>query len=263
MQSLNLTPIGYLRSSDELKFAVPHQPDGSKGRNHFIELLAGNNFEAALRDLSGFDRIWLIWWFHKNTTWRPCVMPPRGEAKRRGLFATRSPHRPNPIGISCVELIKIQGRTLLIGDTDLIDKTPILDIKPYIPEVDSFPESACGWLEQVSQQYSGPARFEVQTTPLAAQQLDWLHQNWQIDFFTQAKKILSIDPSPHRTRRIVSLKDGEFRMGCGAWRVFFKTSGNNVQVTRITPGYPDKALQDQKLSSIADREAQIAFNKTF
>lgn len=188
-------------------------------------------------------------------------MPPRGEAKRRGVFATRSPHRPNPIGISCVSLLEIKGRSLFIGDTDLIDGTPILDIKPYIVEIDSFPEARCGWLEEVNQQYSGTPSFNIQVSPLAQQQLDWLMSNWQLNFFIRAEKLLMIDPSPHRTRRIIELKNGNFRMGCGAWRLFFTVIEKNVYVSEIKPGYPEKALRDEGLARIADREAQLAFGK--
>lgn len=261
METLTLNPIGYLRSRDELKFAVPHQPQGGAQKNHLIELSGGHNFESALRDLEGFERIWLIWWFHKNTTWRPCVLPPRGQARRRGVFSTRSPHRPNPLGMSCVELLKIKGRTLLIGDTDLIDGTPILDIKPYIPAIDSFPDASSGWLKEIEHKYASPALYKIELEPLACSQLEWLKEIWNIDFITQAKKLLSIDPTPHRTRRIISLTPGVFRMGCGAWRVFFALQGQNVIITQIAAGYPDKALRDPNLSNIADRNAQLEFNQ--
>jgi len=261
MESLSLSPIGYLRSTDQLKFAVPHQPLGGADKKHIIELNSGNNFEAALRDLSGFERVWLIWWFHRNSTWRPCVMPPRGEAKRRGVFATRSPHRPNPLGISCVQLIEIQGRTLTVGDTDLVDGTPILDIKPYIPEIDAFPESAYGWLEQVNLQYQGNESYRIEVSALAQAQLDWLISTWDIDFFTQAKRLLSIDPSPHRTRRIIKLTaDNHYRMGCGAWRIFFSISKKLICISEIKAGYPKRALHDPLLNNIADKQAQIEFS---
>lgn len=187
-------------------------------------------------------------------------MPPRGEAKRRGVFATRSPHRPNPIGISCVPLIEIKGRNLIVGDTDLVDGTPILDIKPYIPEIDAFPNSAYGWLEQVSQQYQGIENFQIEVRDLAQAQIDWLLSTWQIDFFSQAKKLLSIDPSPHRTRRIIKLGDNSYRMGCGAWRLFFNSSEKLISVSEIKPGYPDRSLQDPLLNNIADKQAQIEFS---
>lgn len=263
METLNLSPIGYLKSQDKLKFAVPHQPDGTNQKGHIIELNPGFNFEAALRDLDGFERVWLIWWFNRNNTWRPCVMPPRGEAKRRGVFATRSPHRPNPIGITNVPLLGIKGRTIFVGDTDLIDGTPIFDIKPYISEIDSFPEAACGWLADVNQEYSAKSYKQIIVSPLAQRQLNWLQSNWQIDFFSQAKKILSLNPNPHRTRRITKLKDDNLRMGCGAWRIFFYLKDSEVVISHIAPGYPLKNLCNQGLSKIADREAQLAFIENF
>lgn len=257
--SLNISPIGYLRSSDRVKFSVPRQPDEGVRQNHIISLLPGRNFEAALRDLEGFDRIWLIWWFHKNSSWRPCVMPPRGDAKRRGVFSTRSPHRPNPLGISNVQLLKIEGRTLIIGDSDLIDGTPIFDIKPYIPKIDAYPDAAAGWVSNLGEE--GLSSYTVNVGELAQRQLQWLNNRWQIDFFSRAKDLLERDPSPHRTRRIVCQKDGGFRMGCGAWRIYFELKGSSVLVTHLAPGYPERVLTSESYDRVPDREAQLEFSR--
>jgi tRNA-Thr(GGU) m(6)t(6)A37 methyltransferase TsaA len=100
-----------------------------------------------LQDLEGFDRIWLISFMHLNGVFgRPTVRPPRGGAKR-GLLATRAPHRPNPIALSCVELLGVEGRVISVKGLDLLNDTPILDIKPYIGRFDAFPDSSVGWLE--------------------------------------------------------------------------------------------------------------------
>ncbi len=254
---LNLSPIGYLRSTDKAKFSVPHQSPVSENKNHYIELNPGNNFEAALKDLQDFERIWIVWWFNKNSNWRPCVLPPRGKAQKRGVFATRSPHRPNPIGISCVKLIKIKGRKIYISDSDLIDGTPVFDIKPYIPEVDSFPDSKAGWVDELKEDRA----FSVKLSEFAKKQLDWLEENWQINFLPRAVELLSKDPSPHRTRRISALRDGSFRMGCGPWRIFFTLNGAEVEITSVAPGYPLKALKDPAMNQIVDREAQISFSQ--
>lgn len=259
MQNLTASPIGYLKSHDKAKFAVPHQAPGSQHKQHYIELKPANNFEAALKDLQDFERIWIIWWFDKNNTWRPCVLPPRGKAQKRGVFATRSPHRPNPIGISCVKLIKIVGRKIFISDSDLIDGTPIFDIKPYIPEVDSFPESKAGWVDQLKQDELNS--YNVKLSELAQEQADWLLSKWQIDFIPRAIELLSKDPSPHRTRRISKLKDTTFKMGCGPWRLYFSLKDYVVEIAAIAPGYPARALKDPKLTKIIDRQAQISFSQ--
>lgn len=260
-ESYSFSPIGFFRGGEDLKFGVPHQPRSTHQAKNRIELLPGKNFEAALRDLGGFDRIWLIWCFHLNSSWRPCVLPPRGESKRRGLFATRSPHRPNPIAISCVNLLEIKGRDLYVGDTDLVNGSPIFDIKPYIKEVDSFPTASSGWLEEVSKRYEMPATFQVELSELALQQFEWLKSTWQVDFFSYAKQLLERDPSPHRTRRIIRLDNDSYRMGCGAWRIFFTLNDRQVRISKFEPGYPPHALNNPKMDRISDKEAQIGFTQ--
>src|SRR5687767_7537686 len=95
--SLTLEPIGFIRSDHRVKFQAGHQPVETVAHRHLLELTDRPGHQEALRDLAGFSRIWLIWWFHRNPNWRPSVLPPRGSSQRRGLFSTRSPHRPNPL----------------------------------------------------------------------------------------------------------------------------------------------------------------------
>lgn len=257
--ALRCTPIGYVRSNMKVKFDAPPQPDRANGDTSTIELLPGLGFDMALSDLSGFDHIWLVWWFHRNSGWKPLVLPPRGPEKRRGVFATRSPHRPNPIGLTAVPLLGISGLTLTIGSSDLIDGTPILDIKPYLASADSFPDARLGWLEEVQREAQLPPRFAVQLGVIASSQLEWLRERFQLDFFSRARELLERDPAPHRTRRIVRLRDGSFRMGSGAWRVHFITQDCKVTVTHISPGFPQRLLESEGYTEIPHRDAQIAF----
>jgi len=106
--------------------------------------------EVVIRDLQGFDRLWLIFAFHRSEGWKTTVKPPRGGPKR-GVLATRSPHRPNAIGLSAVELVGIEGRTLHLRGVDLLDGTPVLDIKPYVPYADAFPEARAGWIDELDE----------------------------------------------------------------------------------------------------------------
>ena len=105
---LLLTPIGVVRSPFTEKMQAPRQPSAAQGTLGRVELRAGQDFEHALEDLQTFRYIWLLFWFDQAEGWRPKVLPPRS-SKRRGLFATRAPHRPNPIGMSLVELTGIEG----------------------------------------------------------------------------------------------------------------------------------------------------------
>jgi tRNA-Thr(GGU) m(6)t(6)A37 methyltransferase TsaA len=106
-------------------------------------------FVEGLADLEGFDRIWLLYWCDRSARARMRVIPYR-DTQERGLFATRAPARPNPIGLSCVRLLRIADHVLHIGDVDILDGTPLLDIKPYVPAFDSFPAARHGWLSERS-----------------------------------------------------------------------------------------------------------------
>ncbi len=146
-------PIGILRSPYSRRIDAPHQSTVVAGTETgdfvmaTLELLDWLD-EKVIQDLSGFDRLWLIFAFHLSEGWKSSVKPPRGGPKR-GVLATRSPHRPNAIGLSAVELVKIEGRTLHLRAADLLDGTPVLDIKPYVPYADAFPESKAGWIDEL------------------------------------------------------------------------------------------------------------------
>ncbi len=256
---LTLKPIGYVRTGSRFKFDAPSQPDAEADEVNTIELLPGKQFELALEDLEGFDKIWLLWWFDRNKHWRPRVMPPRGPAKRRGVFATRSSHRPNPIGLTCVSLLRLEGLTLEVGPLDLVDGTPIFDIKPYLRTVDSYPEASLGWVEAVVAEQESPPVYHVEVSPRARRQLDWLLKNWKIDFTERAFDILRRDPHPHRTRRILQLEPNLLRMGCGAWRVYFRIHDDVVVIHEIDKGYADDRLDFPYIDKVIDGHAQIAF----
>jgi tRNA-Thr(GGU) m(6)t(6)A37 methyltransferase TsaA len=259
--SLTLRPIGYVRTDSINKFDAPSQPKLASPEQNVIELLPDHQFELALQDLMGFDRIWLVWWFHRNSTWRPRVLPPRGPAKRRGVFATRSPHRPNPLGLTCAPLISVSDRRLVVGPLDLVDGTPILDIKPYLPAVDSFPESRIGWLEEVERAERAPRPFRIELSAQADRQLRWLKENWGVDFTDRAFEILTRDPRPHRTRRILQIEENLFRIACGGWRMYYQVSQDLVQIQEVQKGYSDETLHTPGNEKVIDREAQIAFAK--
>jgi len=145
--------IGLLRSPYSRRIDAPHQGtvvNGTETGEYAIATLELQDWldEKAIQDLDGFDRLWLIYAFHLSDGWTSTVKPPRGGPKR-GVLATRSPHRPNSIGLSAVELIKIEGRTLHLRGVDLLDGTPVLDIKPYVPYADAFPDAKAGWIDEL------------------------------------------------------------------------------------------------------------------
>lgn len=257
--SLTLQPIGFIRSSKQVKFQARHQPSEADPESSVLELLPGCGYELAVRDLEGFSLIWLVWWFHRNANWRPLVLPPRGPAQRRGVFATRSPYRPNPLGLTPVPLLGVDGLRLRLGPCDLVDGTPVFDIKPYIPAYDAFPDVRAGWHDEVEAALQAPPQFVVVLSPLAERQAAWLRDRWSIDFLPRMIELLSRDPYPHRSRRIRRRGGLRWEIGCGAWRAFFVVEGQTVNVLTLDAAYPPRFLNDPKLEDIPDRDAQLAF----
>lgn len=142
-----IKPIGIIHSELKQRYESPRQGVLSKGSRAEIHLLPNNNFEQAVKDLDGFERIWVIYQFHLNKNWKPLVTPPRHTRKKIGVFATRAPYRPNHIGLSCVKLDKIDGLKIFISESDILDGSPVLDIKPYLPYSDAFTNSKTGWVK--------------------------------------------------------------------------------------------------------------------
>ena len=256
--SLTLRPIGFIATQKQVKFQALHQPSEDQPERNVLELLPEPGYERALQDLAGFSRVWLLWWFHRNASWRPLVLPPRGPARRRGVFATRAPHRPNPLGLTPVQLLGIEGRRLWLGPCDLVDGTPVFDIKPYIPAFDAFPEAGGGWTDEVEAALRAAPQFTVRFAPLAETQAEWLQTRWEIDFRPRLMELLARDPSPHRTRRIRRRGDALFVIGCGAWLAVFSVESKTVDVLALEPAYPLRFLHNPDYADLPDREAQLA-----
>ena len=153
LHALSCHPIAFVRSPYARRIDAPHQSTVVAGTETqaaaeaVIEFVAGFP-AAAWRDLAGFERIWLLFAFHRSEGWKAEVRPPRGGGKR-SVLATRSPHRPNAIGLSAVELVAVGEGSLRVRGMDLLDGTPILDIKPYVPYADAFPAARAGWIDAV------------------------------------------------------------------------------------------------------------------
>ena len=246
---LIVRPIGYVRSPFADRVSTPRQPAAARGVIGTIELLPGSDFEHALCDLEDWTHIWVLFWFHLNEGWRPKVLPPRS-TKRRGVFATRAPYRPNPIGLSVLALEAVRGLTLHVRDIDLIDGTPVLDIKPYVPFTDVVPSANTGWLETPD---PGP-QYEVVWSPLAEEQARFLLDSFAIDLATQVNQILALGYEPHPYRRIRKREQG-YRLAVKDWRVDFDVEGTRIRVATIVTGYREKQLENEGDPAIAPHRA--------
>jgi tRNA (adenine37-N6)-methyltransferase len=244
---LVLEPIGFVRNTLATKVEAARQPQAAEGQAATIELLPGRNFEHALEDLARWKRIWVIFWFHHNAGWRPKVLPPRSVTGRKGVFATRSPHRPNPIGMSAVRLERVEGLTLHILDADILDGTPVLDLKPYVAYTDAHTDAGNGWLD------ADPVQpYNVIFDALATEQAQWIEARTGLTLEERIRSTLALGPEPHPYRRIRRVGDC-MQLAVKEWRVRFSVEGRDIRVVDVASGFRasqlDSATTDETLRS--------------
>ena len=195
--NFELTAIGIVHSPFKEKFGTPRQPGLVSEANCTIELLSPYDTQDALEGIEEFSHLWISFIFHKNKDkkWSPKVRPPRlGGNKSIGVFASRSPYRPNPVGLSVVEFVgtREENNKLLIDikGADLVEGTPVLDIKPYIAYSDSIQQAKAGYAEQAPE-----AKLEVVFSEQAQQQLQHAREQYpQLECFI--RQVIELDPRP-------------------------------------------------------------------
>ena len=265
---MQVSPIGTFFGDAVYKYDAPRQGRLFAGHLGRIVLNEGQNFEMALRDLDGFERIWVIFQFHENEGWRPTTrppVPPKGK-DRVGTFASRSPYRPNPIGLSCVRLLKVEGLTLYVDEADLLNGTPVLDIKPYIPMADAFPDAKAGWVEE----QEGDLWTVLADAPFDAQNR-WIAERSDFDLESFARVQLSRGNFSKdvfdSTRRRLSI-DADACTGVLAYRTFrihfsYSESERKVVLLCISSGYTAEDLQDGAEDKYGDKQLHREFVATF
>ena len=217
---MEINPIARIRSPFTDKFAIPRQSNIADSIHSEIVFEPAFRNPDALRGIEGFDYLWLIWQFSENTglDWSPTVRPPRfGGNRRMGVFATRSPFRPNSLAISSVRLISVElvspdGPLLRIAGADLLDGTPIFDIKPYLPYTDSHPDARSGFAPQAD------------NSTLLVECPDHLSEKMPQHLRQALFDILSHDPRPqyqHNPQRIYGFSFAGFE-------VSFTVSSDNI-----------------------------------
>lgn len=223
--SFSVKKIAEIRNGFSSKFGIPRQSGLCESVLSQIIFEPEYRVRDAFRDLEGFSHIWLIWQFSEavREEWSPTVRPPRlGGNKRTGVFATRSPFRPNPLGLSCVRLDRIEfseelGPVLHISGADLMDGTPIYDIKPYIPYADCKPEASEGFLSGRPK-----ATLEVGFS-------EGLSEKFGADFIKSVTDILTQDPRP------AYQNDPErvYKMTYSGYEIAFTVADGKAYVTDI------------------------------
>ena len=229
---MEIVPIARIYTDFPEKFGIPRQSGLAPAlRGRIVFESEFRNIDA-LRGLEDFSHIWLIWEFSANvrrgasgdTDWQPTVRPPRlGGNVHLGVFATRSPFRPNQLGLSCVELVKIEsdtpdGPVIHVKGADLMDGTPIYDIKPYVAYADAHPDACCGFVDNLAEK-----RLEVVFEPQAAAAIN------KAGLMDSLTEVLGLDPrpayqnDPHRV----------YGLSFAGLNVHFQVMGNTLTVTEI------------------------------
>lgn len=233
--SLNLKPIGVIRSCFPAKFGTPRQSLLVPEAEGWIELYPWVQPQLSLEGLSHFSHLWVLSWFHLSgaSFTKPKVHPPRKGGTSTGVFACRSPHRMNPIGLSVLKIQKVEPPRIYVEGLDLVDGTPVLDIKPYIASADSHPEAKGSWADQESEGleviFSPEAQALIEANSLMPpEKLRRLINN-----------VLATDPRPLSYRG-----KGELQQPYGDtygfflhhWNVVFQVQGRTATVVRLEKG---------------------------
>lgn len=246
---ITFTPIGVFHSDQVQPYEAGRQPDDFHSEG-CIELFAGHNFEQALHGLEGCARLWVIFSFHHNPGWNPMVLPPRGRSTKVGVFATRSPYRPNSIGMSCVRVLRIEKLKIYVAGADLLAGSPILDIKPYVAYADSFPGVEPAWLHEAQ-------KHHIHFSALSLQQLERLENLGVSQLRGFLMHQLEYEPTNSKKKR-VKARGEQFMIAYRTWRAIFSVQGEDVQIEEIHSGYTATELQDPE-DRYGDKEIHRRF----
>ncbi len=257
MDSFNFEPIGFFKGAHANKYDAPRQSVEDDGVVlGKVQLKKGFNLEQGLKGLNGFKRIWLIYKFHKNDNWKPVTNTPRATEKQ-GVFATRSPYRPNPIGMSCVELVDIGSDYLVVKGHDLLDETPILDIKPYVPVCDQFDVVNESWIEEENLK-------AVEFSKEALEKVIWLESKGVSSLKGFVIDQLKRDPLNSKKKRVIHLDKALYQLSYRTWRIQFEydESAETSRVLSILSGYTKEELLES-VDQYQDKEVHKLFGESF
>ncbi len=256
MESFNLKPIGFFHCDEKSPHDLPRQAVSSQGNIGRIEFKDLFPIEQALDDIETCTKLWLIYVFHRNKNWRPKVQPPRGSHKKVGVLATRAPYRPNPIGLSCVDFYKIEGSSLWVKNHDLLDGSPILDIKPYLSFSDAFQDVFPGWMKEDN-------TFEVIILPEAEVKISWLSERVSANLKVVLHDQLGLNPFQSKRKRVKEIDQNTFIYSYKTWRFVFEVQEQTILVQDVYSGYSDEEMSMINLDPYKDKKIHRLFIKGF
>jgi len=234
--TVDLMPIAYIRSSYPERFGIPRQAGLVPSATATIVFPNTDLHWHSLRGIESFSHIWVIFWFHGQsfTKFRPLVRPPRlGGNKTMGVYATRSPNRPNPMGLSAVPLDHIEQTPteilLHIHGGDFLDGTPVLDIKPYVPYADAIASATSAWADHPD------PRLSVAWSPTASASLETAADNHQLEIRQMITDVIAQDPRPGYERGKDGQPDQFWNVRLAGFDIFWRVEAGTAIITRLLP----------------------------
>ena len=220
---MELKPVAFYKGPFGSKFGIPRQSALVEGVEGRIVFTPEYRVREALRGIEGFSHLWLLWGFSANKEakgeWQPTVRPPRlGGNAAMGVWATRSPYRPNPIGLSCVKLLRVENLELVVGGADLMDGTPIFDIKPYVAYADCIPDAVSGFAAEAPGK-----KLDV----FIPEELPWNEAQRKV-----LEEVLALDPRPAYQEK----PEKEYVMPFEGGEVVFRVADGRLSVTEFRRG---------------------------
>ncbi len=222
---MKIEPIGFYHAPIKTKTLAPRQGVFDQSTLGLIKIKS--EYALCLNDLEGIERVWLIFHFHHNQDWKNLVLPPTS-SKKRGVFSTRSPYRPNFLGLTCVKIEKLSRREIYVSGADLLDQTPIFDIKPYLPYADSFPKSKIGWIAEEESQ-----SFKVSWKKSAQKQKHLLLKIDRGDLVTAIEQQLKYHPTDNKRKRVKRIDGNEYEFSLRYLRCRFSVAASSERKLEI------------------------------
>lgn len=257
-KTFSFSTIGRIESRSKYRYDAPRQ---SVFANQAAFLRwTSNVYAECAADLAGFDRVWLVWVFDRNENSKLHTrvrVPVPAEKDKYSVFATRSPYRPNPIGISAVELLAVTPDGLQLGACDLLDGTSVLDVKPYIPEADAFPDAKAGWRDMIDKK-----PFELIWSDKAAKQADFILAEGNLDIRNFCKIQLSYRPVDSNRKRVETLdEENHFLIRYRTWKIYFELDeeAKQIRLQNIESNYSADDLASDSEDRYMDKDVHRSF----
>ncbi len=257
--NIQLNSIGTFHCPHKHKCELPQQSTVLTTKHQAYIELTLPNAELCLKDLNGFSHIWVLFHFNKNKNWKPLTSPPRLVNQKVGVFASRSPYRPNPIGMSLLEIEKISKNRIYVKQYDLIDKTPILDIKPYLTYTDCAEPVKQGWVESCRSIYN--KSYTIKYSTLSKNQIDWINKYTHFNLYDFIQTQLSQHPTDKTRKRVNRTSTDLWEISFRTWRVNFKINegANEIYINSLSSGYSKSEIENTNCDTYKDKNIHNLF----